>query len=83
MTAFQCRLGIFEWLVTPFGLVNTPATFQRYINKQLRKYLDADATAYTGDVLAYTDGIKEDHWNTVRNIMKKLEKAGLYLIVGL
>ena len=79
MTAFRCRLGLFEWLVTPFGLVNAPATFQRYINEQLREHLDVDATAYMDDVLAYTDGSKEDHWNTVRNILSKLEKAGLYL----
>ena len=36
MTAFRCRLGLFEWLVTPFGLANAPATSQRYINDQLR-----------------------------------------------
>lgn len=56
MTAFRCRLGLFEWLVTPFGLVNASATFQRYINEQLREHLDIDATAYMDDVLAYTSG---------------------------
>ena len=78
-TAFRCRLGLFEWLVTPFGLVNAPATFQRYINEQLREHLDIDATAYMDDVLAYTSGDEEKHWLTVRSILTKLEEAGLYL----
>lgn len=79
MTAFRCRLGLFEWLVTPFGLINAPATFQRYINEQLREHLDLDATAYMDDVLAYTSGSQEDHWKTVRSILGKLANAGLYL----
>lgn len=79
MTAFRCRLGLFEWLVTPFGLVNAPATFQRYINEQLREHLDVNATAYMDDVLAYTSGDEEEHWTTVRQILTKLAKAGLYL----
>lgn len=79
MTAFRCRLGLFEWLATPFGLVNAPATFQRYINEQLREHLDLNATAYMDDVLAYTDGSEKDHWKVVRSILTKLDKAGLYL----
>lgn len=79
MTAFRCRLGLFEWLVTPFELANAPATFQRYINEQLREHLDLDATAYMDEILAYTDGSKENHWKTVCSILSKLEKAGLYL----
>ena len=33
-TAFKCpsSLGTFEWLVMPFGLKNTGATYQRDIN---------------------------------------------------
>ena len=79
MTAFRCRLGLFEWLVTPFGLANAPATFQRYINELIREHLDLDATAYMDDVLAYTDGSEEDHWKTVRSILSKLDQGGLYL----
>jgi hypothetical protein len=71
MTAFRCRLGLFEWMVTPFGLVNAPASFQRYINENLREHLDLDATAYVDDILAYTDGSEESHWRTVRSILGK------------
>lgn len=38
-TAFRTRFRLFEWLVTPFGLAGAPATFQRYINSVLDKYL--------------------------------------------
>lgn len=82
MTAFRCRHGLFEWLVTPFGLANAPATFQRYINEQLRDHLDIDTTAYMDDVLIYTDGNEEGHWKVVQSVLGKLEKAGLFLDIN-
>ena len=66
MTAFRCRLELFEWLFTPFGLVNAPASFQRYINENLREYLDMNATVYMDDVLIYTDSDENDHWEAVQ-----------------
>lgn len=60
-TAFRTRYGLFEWLVTPFGLANGPSQFQRYINWVLRELLDTYVSAYVDDVLIYTAGTLEDH----------------------
>ena len=79
MTAFRCHLGLFEWLVTPFGLINAPASFQRCINKRLGNYLDVNVTVYMDDILGYTDGSEDDHWEIVQSVLSKLKNAGLYL----
>ena len=78
-TAFRTRFGLWEWLVTPFGLTNAPGTFQRYINSVLAPYLDDFASAYVDDVLVYTDGSLEEHREHVRKVLDKLRGAGLYL----
>ena len=38
----------------PFGLSNTPANFQGYINKILPKKLDVFFIVYLDDILIYT-----------------------------
>jgi hypothetical protein len=35
LTAFTTRFGLYESLVTPFGLHGAPSTFQHYINDTL------------------------------------------------
>ena len=75
-TAFNTRFGLYEWLVTPFGLTGAPATFQRYINWVLRDELDICCFAYIDDVVIYYDTQKE-HRSTVLRIIRKLADAGL------
>jgi hypothetical protein len=65
--------------VTPFALSGAPASFQRFINKALREYLDDFASAYVDDVLIYSSGSKEDHLRKVRLVIQKLGTAGLHL----
>lgn len=79
MTAFRTRYGLYEWLVTPFGLANAPSTFQKYINWTLRKYLDQFCSAYIDDILIFTDGSLDDHRAKVKLVLTKLQEAGLYL----
>ena len=82
MTAFRTRYGLYEWLVTPFGLANAPSTFQKYINWTLREHLDDFCSAYIDDVLIYSSGTVEDHRTKVKIVLEKLSSAGLFLDIG-
>lgn len=79
MTAFRTRYGLFEWLVTPFGLANAPSTFQRYVNWALREFLDDFVSAYIDDVLIFTQGSLRKHREHVKKVMGRLQNAGLYV----
>lgn len=78
-TAFRTRYGLFEWLVTPFGLANAPSTFQKYINWSLRDFLDEFASAYLDDVLVFSSGSLQDHREKVKKVLQRLSDAGLQL----
>ena len=60
-TAFKTRYGHFEYQVMPFGLINAPASFQRYINKILVEKLDIFVIIYLDDILIYTDDDRDGH----------------------
>ena len=79
LTAFRTRYGLYEWLVTPFGLANAPSTFQKYINWSLRDFLDEFCSAYIDDVLIYSSGTREDHRDKVCKVLGRLQAAGLQL----
>lgn len=78
LTAFITRFGLYESLVTPFGLTGAPATFQHFVNDLLYDILDDYVTAYLDDILIYSKNEK-DHIEHVREVMKRLEKAGLQI----
>ena len=79
MTAFRTRYGLYEWLVTPFGLANAPSTFQKYINWALRDFLDEFCSAYIDDILIYTDGTQVEHREHVRKVFSRLRDSGLQI----
>jgi hypothetical protein len=62
----------------PFGLTNSLATFQNFINNVLTPYLDQFCTAYYDDILIYTDTFKE-YQEHVNLVLEAFERAGLYL----
>jgi hypothetical protein len=46
-----------------FGLTNSPATYQRYINKVLFNYLNNFCTAYLNNILIYSNNVlKHKHY---------------------
>jgi transposase InsO family protein len=77
ITAFVTPQGLFEWKRMPFGLCNAPATFQRYVDHQLREYIGKCCAAFFDDCLVYSSGTLEDHALKVKAILEKLAAAGL------
>ena len=55
LTTFRTRYRVYKCKVLPFGLINGPATYQRYINDVLFDYLDDFYTAYLDDILIYSN----------------------------
>ena len=53
-TTFHTHYGSFEWLVIPFGLMNTPETFQRVMNNIFHDLLDVCIVIYLDNILIYS-----------------------------
>jgi len=76
LTTFRTRYGSYKCKVVPFGLTNSPATYQRYRNDTLFDYLDVFCTAYLDDFIIYSDD-PLDHPGHVSKVLARLRSAGL------
>ena len=72
------KYGHYEYMVMPFGLMNAPASFQQFINKVLREYLDIFTIAYLNDILIFLDML-EEHVDHVMKILERFKAAQLQL----
>ena len=73
-TAFVTPFGKYQFNVMPFGLTNAPSTFCRYMSTVLG---DLDFVAvYLDDILIFSK-TREEHYNHVRTVLRKLQKAQL------
>ncbi|XP_014660841.1 uncharacterized protein LOC106804383 [Setaria italica] len=77
-TAFQTHPGHYEFLVMPFGLCNTPATFQALMNDILGKYLRQFVLVFFDDILIYSK-TWAGHLRHVCLILDTLRQHGLRL----
>ena len=81
LTAFNSRYGQFKYLVMPFGLCNTPGTFQGYINQLLQKFLDVFCITYLDNMLIYS-GREKNHADHVLQVLRRLHKHGLQVYIN-
>ena len=73
LTAFTCEWGLFEFLVMPMGLTNAPATFQRSMNKVLKKFIEAGfVVVYLDDILIHSADLIE-HLKHVELVINELK----------
>jgi hypothetical protein len=77
-TAFRTRYGHFEFLILPFGLCNTPATFTRMMNRIFGHLYDSCIIAYVDDVLIYSN-TEYDHLAHLQLVFELLQTNTLFL----
>ena len=76
-TAFTTPMGLFEYLVLPFGLSNAPSTFQSLINSILGPDLSHCCLVYLDDIVVFSKS-PEEHLQHLRLVLTKLQNANLY-----
>src|SRR5260370_9402689 len=75
--AFCTCYGSFEWMVMPFGLSNSPAAFQCFINEVLGDLCDVCTIGYLDNILIYSDSL-DNHCLHMSEILCCLQQATLY-----
>ena len=78
LTAFSIGENLFQFKVLPFGVKNSPATFQRLVEKVLktRGCLGRICHVKMDDIIIPSDSI-EEMLGRVREVLQCLRKAGL------
>jgi len=75
-TAFKTIQGLYEWLVIPFGLCNTPSTFMRLMNDVLHPFTYSFVIFYLDDILVYS-ATWEEHISHLTQVLETLKKHQL------
>ena len=77
-TAFVTRNGLFQFTVMPFGLCNSPATFERLMETVLAGLNYKICLVYIDDIIVFGSTF-EDTLHNLEQVFQKLEEAGLKL----
>ena len=74
ISAFITPFGLYEYKVMPFGMRNSPATFQRTMNFLLHDL--EDVQVYLDDIIIYSDTWSQ-HLHRLAAVLQKLQDAHL------
>jgi len=77
-TAFRTHDGLYEFLVLPFGLCNSPVTFQALMNDILRPFLRRIVLVFFDDILIFSDSWVS-HLRHVRTVLDILRQHRLFI----
>ena len=75
-TAFSTPMGLFEYNRMPYGLCNSPATFQRLMMNIFRKELMDQLLIFLDDILIFSNDF-EQHLARLRTVFAKLRSHNL------
>ena len=72
-TTFLIPWGFHEWVRVPFGLMNAPACFQRFMGPCLGEYRDDFAIPYLDDLLVFSKSFN-DHLNHTKLVLQRIKQ---------
>jgi hypothetical protein len=78
-TAFRTKFELFKWIITPFGLIEASAIFQKYINSILDDFFNKFCSAYINNVFIYSNESYQNYISKMKKVLRKFYKAGLKL----
>ena len=76
-TAFRTRYSSYEFQVMHYGLTNTPASFQRFMNDCFKDLLDVCVVVYLDDILIYSEN-PDEHATHVHEVLRRLRANSLF-----
>lgn len=76
--AFVTNSGLFEWNCMPFGLTNSPGTFERLITLVLKGLQFKICLCYLDDVIVFAETFQE-HLQRLERVLIQFASAGLKL----
>ncbi|ESK81067.1 reverse transcriptase-rnase h-integrase, partial [Moniliophthora roreri MCA 2997] len=77
--AFKTNRGLFEPTVMFFGLMNSPATFQAFMDNVLQDFMaEGWCLVYMDDILIYLNS-EGEHCDRTRRLLQQLKEQDLYL----
>ena len=76
-TATLTPFGLWEWVVMPMGLRNSPATHQRRVTLALRDLIGRICHVYLDDIIIWSQSV-EEHERNITLVLEALQNAHLY-----
>ena len=78
-TAFTVGpLGFYEYNCMPFGLCNSPATYQRLMNECFESLHLKSCLIYLDDIIVFSDTY-EEHLQRLRQVFQRIRQTGMKL----
>ena len=80
-SAFTTHVGLFQYICLPFGLINAPASFQRFLEHTLRDYIGKFVILYIDDILIFSSTF-EDHLSHLAQVLQTRRVVHLKIRIG-